>query len=203
VNQPLARTKATSRSRRALNCGQLLAAMTIALTSACAGRPLAPSAAPAVSPTPPPVEKAPAIERYKPVVKRDNTSSLQGIALPFATYINAIHTRLHPAFAEELAAFNLLPRSQALSGDLITVLEAAVSPADGRLVRVGIVRGSGVTAFDTAALNAIDHAQPFGKAPDVIVSYDGKVYLHWEFHRDPNDACTTRNAFPYLLHSAP
>ena len=35
------------------------------------------------------------------------------------------------------------------------------------------------------------------------MSPDGKVYLHWEFHRDRNDACSTRNAFPYLLKAAP
>ena len=152
---------------------------------------------------PTPVEKSPAIERYEPVVKRDNTSSLQGIALPFATYINAIHNRLHPVFAEELAAFNALPQGPARDGDLITVLEIVLDPAEGQLVRMGVVKASGVTAFDVAALSAINRSRPFGKAPDVIVSYDGKVYLHWEFHRDPSDACTTRNAFPFLLHSAP
>jgi len=53
------------------------------------------------------------------------------------------------------------------------------------------------------ALGAVNHAQPFGKAPDIIVSSDAKVYLHWEFHRDRNDACSTRKAYPFLLQSAP
>ena len=29
------------------------------------------------------------------------------------------------------------------------------------------------------------------------------MYLHWEFHRDPFDACTTRNARPFILKTAP
>jgi hypothetical protein len=36
-----------------------------------------------------------------------------------------------------------------------------------------------------------------------IVSPDGNVYVHWEFHSDPFDACTTRDARPYLLKGVP
>ncbi len=48
-------------------------------------------------------------------------------------------------------------------------------------------------------LNDEVHARP----PEAFVSPDGNVYLHWEFHRDPYDACTTRNARPFLLKEAP
>jgi hypothetical protein len=68
---------------------------------------------------------------------------------------------------------------------------------------MGVTKASGVTAFDIVALNSVQRASPYGKAPDAIVSPDGNVYLHWEFHRDPFDACTTRNARPFLLKSAP
>ena len=60
-----------------------------------------------------------------------------------------------------------------------------------------------MTAFDIVALNSVSRASPFGKAPDAIVSPDGNVYLHWEFHRDPYDACSSRNARPFLLKAAP
>ena len=39
---------------------------------------------------------------------------------------------------------------------------------------------------------------PFGKAPTAIVSPDGLVYLHWEFHRDEM-RCSNLNAYPYVL----
>lgn len=145
-----------------------------------------------------------AIENYEPSVKPGNQTSLNAAAVPFATYINGIHNRLHPIFAEEfLAALDSLPKAHSLNNDLVTHIEIVLSRDQGRIVRRGVTRASGVTAFDVAAINAVDRAQPFGKAPDVIVSPDGNVYLHWEFHRDPFDACTTRNARPFLLKAAP
>ena len=43
---------------------------------------------------------------------------------------------------------------------------------------------------------------PFGKPPKAIVSPDGNVYFHWEFHRDPVFACSTMNARPFMLNVA-
>lgn len=65
---------------------------------------------------------------------------------------------------------------------------------------MGVVRLSGVTAFDVAALDAVDRAAPFGPAPDAIVSPDGNVYLHWEFHRNEIYACSTMGARPFILN---
>jgi len=146
-----------------------------------------------------------AIENYEPSVKLGNQTSLNAARVPFATYINGIHNRLHPIFAEEfLAALDGLPRSNPLqSMDLVTHIEIVLNKDQGRIVRMGVTRASGSTIFDTVALNSINRAAPYGKAPDVIVSPDGNVYLHWEFHRDPFDACTTRNAFPFMLKAAP
>jgi TonB C terminal len=146
-----------------------------------------------------------AIENYEPTVKLGNQTSLNAARVPFATYINSIHNRLHPIFGEEfLSALDGLPKSHPLQKmDLVTHVEIVLSKDQGRIVRMGVTRASGITAFDVVALNSISRAQPFGKAPDAIISPDGNVYLHWEFHRDPFDACTTRNARPFLLKSAP
>jgi hypothetical protein len=145
-----------------------------------------------------------AIENYEPAVKLGNQTSLNAARVPFATYINTIHNRLHPIFAEEfLASLDNLPTSHTLNQDLVTHIEIVLSKDEGRIVRIGVTKASGVTAFDIVALNSVSRASPFGKAPDAIVSPDGNVYLHWEFHRDPFDACTTRNARPFLLKSAP
>jgi hypothetical protein len=145
-----------------------------------------------------------AIENYEPSVKEGNQTSLNAAASPFGTYLNTIHNRLHPIFAEEfLDSLDSLPKAHALNGDLVTTLEVVLSPAEGRIVRMGVVKASGVTAFDVVSLSSVQRAAPFGKAPEIIVSPDGNVYLHWEFHRDRADACTTRNAFPFLLKVAP
>jgi hypothetical protein len=145
-----------------------------------------------------------AIENYEPSVKVGNQTSLNAARVPFATYINSIHNRLHPIFAEEfLASLDNLPRAHDLNKDLVTHIEIVLSKDEGRIVRMGVTKASGETAFDVVALNSVHRASPYGKAPQAIVSPDGNVYLHWEFHRDPFDACTTRNARPFLLKSPP
>jgi hypothetical protein len=45
----------------------------------------------------------------------------------------------------------------------------------------------------------VQRASPFGAPPAAIVSPDGNVYLHWEFHRNPLFACSTYFARPYII----
>ncbi len=210
VNQTLANPDAAGRHRRLPSFRQLAGVAALFLAMACSAAPSAPGAAPTL----PAIASAPsatasaapprtAAETYERGVKLDNQRSLKDAAVPFATYLVAMHRRIHPVFAEELAAFEKLPRDQALDGDLATTLEIVVDKNTGKLVRMGVVKASGRTAFDIAALSAVTRAAPFGQPPDIIVSPDGNVYLHWEFQRDPEDACATRNAFPFLLKSTP
>jgi len=147
----------------------------------------------------------PAIENYDPSVKLGNQTSLNAARKVFAGYLNHVHNRIHPIFAEEfLDSLGRVARSDATNDpDLIAHVEIVLRKEDGAIVRMGITRNSGSTVFDASALESIDRAGPYGKAPDAIVSPDGNVYLHWEFHRDPHDACSSRNARPYLLASAP
>ena len=86
--------------------------------------------------------------------------------------------------------------------NLVTALEIVVDKEEGRLVRRGVTRTSGVTAFDINAIAAVDRAAPFGTPPSEIVSPDGNVYLHWEFRRDQM-ACSTLYAHPYMLKVQP
>jgi len=143
-----------------------------------------------------------AIENYEPTVKVGNQTALNAAQSVFATYLNTIHNRLHPIFAEEfLASLDRLPQGHLFNSTLVTHLEIVISKEEGKIVKMGVTKPSGMTAFDIVALNSMNRSSPFGRAPDAIVSYDGRVYLHWEFHRDPFDACSTRNAYPYLLPS--
>ncbi len=57
--------------------------------------------------------------------------------------------------------------------------------------------------FPDSRVDAVHRAQPFGPAPGAIVSPDGNVYLHWEFHRDEVYACSTMHARPFLLNTPP
>ncbi len=145
-----------------------------------------------------------AIENYVPSVKLGNQTALNTARVPFASYINRVHNRIHPIFAGQfLGSLDQLPASHPLrQPGLSTSLEIVVSQLEGRLVRMGVVKSSGVMAFDLNALDSVHRAAPFGPAPREITSPDGNVYLHWEFHKYPY-ACGTFNARPFLLKPEP
>ncbi len=146
-----------------------------------------------------------AIENYVPSVKPGNQTALNTARVPFASYINAIHNRIHPIFADSfLASLDNLPASNPMNRpDISTNLEIVLSRQDGHIVRMGVTKTSGVTAFDVAALESVQRASPFGTPPKAIVSPDGRVYLHWEFYRNPYYACSTYFARPFILKVKP
>lgn len=147
----------------------------------------------------------PALENYVATVQPGNQTALNTARVPFARYLNAIHLRIHPVFADRfLDSLSRLPGDHPLNReDMSTHLEIVLSKEDGRIVRMGITKSSGVTAFDVGALDSVQKASPFGTPPEAIVSPDGNVYLHWEFHRIPHYACSTYFARPYILKAAP
>ena len=142
-----------------------------------------------------------ALQRYESRVKPGNHRALNAARLPFSVYLIKMHTRLHPIFSDEfLAWLDTLPSSDPRNQpQLVVRIEVAMSGTDGRVVRIGVVRSSGVASFDAAALDVVDQAGPFGHAPSDILSSDGNVYFHWDFHRDPAIACSIINARPYLI----
>jgi TonB family protein len=145
-----------------------------------------------------------AIENYVSSVKPGNQTALNTAQVPFASYLNAMHNRIHPIFADSfLESLDGLPASHPMNDQhLITSLEIILTK-EGHLRKMGVVKTSGITAFDIAALDAVQRASPFGPAPSAIISPDGNVYLHWEFHRDEVYACSTMNARPFLLNVPP
>jgi TonB C terminal len=146
-----------------------------------------------------------AIENYVSSVKPGNQTALNAARSPFGTYLVTIHNRIHPIFAEDfLGSLDGLPSNHPLNeATLVTQLEIVLDRDDGHVVKMGVTRTSGITAFDIAALDSVQRASPFGKPPKAIVSPDGNVYFHWEFHRDPVFACSTINARPYLINTPP
>jgi hypothetical protein len=145
----------------------------------------------------------PAIENYVSSVKPGNQTALNAARSPFATYLVTIHNRIHPIFAEDfLGSLEGLPANHPMNEpSLMARLEIVLDRDDGHVIRMGVVRTSGITAFDIAALDSVQRASPFGKPPKAIVSPDGNVYFHWEFHRDPVFACSTINAKPFMLNT--
>jgi TonB family protein len=137
-----------------------------------------------------------AVERYAPVVTPSNQVELGPTMSPFASYVGAMDGRIHPFFAARfLAAFVPEPRPP------VVVRLEIVLGGDGAIRRMGVVRSSGLTAFDIDALEAVACAAPFAEPSPMLRSPDGNVYLHWEFHSDPVFSCSTMNARPFLLRA--
>lgn len=145
-----------------------------------------------------------AIENYVPSVRAGNQTALNTARSAFAGYLNAIHNRIHPIFADSfLGSLDSLPASHPMNNEqLSTEIEIILDQESGNVVRMGVTKFSGITAFDIAALDSVKRAAPFGTPPHEIVSPDGRVYLHWEFHRN-QEACSTFNARPFILKAQP
>ena len=146
-----------------------------------------------------------AIENYVSSVRAGNQTALNTARVPFATYLVRVHNRIHPVFADTfLVSLDSLPFDHPANDyKLFAVLEIVLEPNQGRIVKMGVIKTSGVTSFDVGALDSVNRAGPFGKAPSAIISTDGNVYLHWQFHRNPIYACSTMNARPYMLNRPP
>ena len=142
-----------------------------------------------------------AIENYVSSVKPGNQTALNTAKSPFATYLNGMHNRIHPIFADAfLSSLDSLPNENPMNNKRIFTTLEIVLTKNGHVVKMGVVKTSGITAYDIAALDAVQRASPFGPAPSAIVSPDGRVYLHWEFHREEAIACSNMNARPFLLN---
>ncbi|WP_437619657.1 energy transducer TonB family protein [Sorangium sp. So ce1151] len=89
------------------------------------------------------------------------------------------------------------------AADLAVLVEIVVNQADGRLAKLSVAKSSGSVVFDVVALSALRRAAPFDVPPSSIVSPGGRVYVHWNFHADPYQACSPWNARPFLLAKAP
>jgi hypothetical protein len=138
------------------------------------------------------------IENFTPAVRPGNQSELGTRASPFAAYITAMHRQIHKLFTLGFLADIELRRDSAYANDeLWTQLEIVVK-GDGSVERVGIVHGSGLLAFDVAAIDSVMSAAPFPVPPSAIKSANGKVYLDWQFHRDER-ACGTFGVDPHIL----
>jgi len=84
---------------------------------------------------------------------------------------------------------------------LATTLEAVLN-RDGTIDKVALVRSSGYVAFDAAAIDVLYTSGPFPDPPREIRSPDGKIYVHWTFHRDDRQ-CTPAFTQYFILAENP
>lgn len=144
-----------------------------------------------------------ALENFIPEVKPGNQTALNTRADPFAAFIDRMHRNIHKLWGYgALEDWDELPASSPFNDEtLMTKLEIVMN-ADGTVHKVTVVRPSRYLAFDVAAIDAVFSAGPFPEPPRQIRSGNGKIYVHWNFHRDAHQ-CATTGASPFILDNAP
>jgi TonB family protein len=143
-----------------------------------------------------------ALQGYVTALQESHVRALdRAHAGPIAAYVNGMHERIHPLFAEEfLESLDTLPPTDPRNEQQLETEVEIVLTWKGRLKTMGVVRSSGVIAFDLAVLDSIDRAQPFGAPPPAFLSPDCNAYLRWTFHRNEVIACATQGTRPFLLN---
>lgn len=142
------------------------------------------------------------LENMIPEVRVGNQTALNSRRHPFARYIATMHRQIHDlwawGFLDQLDLKS--PRHPMNDYGLWTRMELVLN-SDGTIDRVITVRHSGSMVFDAAAREVMWAAGPFPNPPREIRSGNGKVYIHWAFHRDQR-ACGTFGAQPFILDNA-
>ncbi|MEE9385620.1 MAG: TonB C-terminal domain-containing protein [Nannocystaceae bacterium] len=142
------------------------------------------------------------LENMVPEVQVGNQTALSSRKHPFARYIATIHRGIHKRFAYGyLAQLDTRGPGHALNeAGLWTRVEMVIG-ASGQLEKVITVHFSGNSEFDAAAREIVWAEEPFPAAPQAIRSGNGKVYMHWTFHRNER-ACGTFGVQPFILDNA-
>ena len=114
-----------------------------------------------------------------------------------------MHRSIH-----KLWGFGALEDWEELSGSsplndphLSTTLEMVLN-RDGTVDKVTVVRASGYLPFDAAAIDVAFNAGPYPDPPRAIRSANGKIYVHWQFHRDERQ-CATSGVDYFILDNPP
>lgn len=119
----------------------------------------------------------------------------------FHNYIEVAHHRIHALFADSfLASLNAMDPGDPLNDfNLMTKMEFEIL-SSGVVNEIRVIRSSGNTIFDAAAVDSIYRSSPFGPPPKAILSYNDRVYFRWGFYRNSRK-CGVFNAEPYLLRA--
>jgi TonB family protein len=144
---------------------------------------------------------AKAIAGYKPQANGGRPVAWEGAEAELGAYLDNVHACVHEAFADSfLRSLANLPKDSPLSDPTLeTTVEIVIDGESGALADVGVVGSSGVPEFDAAAVAAFGRAFPLAKPPPDTLSSDGHLYVTWELHRNPDEACRREQARPWKL----
>ncbi len=144
---------------------------------------------------------AQAVAGYRPEANSGRPVGWEGAEGDLNAYLENVHACVHEAFADSfLASLETLPKDNPLSDPTLeATIEIVIDGETGALTRAGVVASSGVPEFDAAAVASFAHAFPLAKPPEATLSSDGQLYVTWELHRNPEEACRREQARPWKL----
>jgi hypothetical protein len=144
-----------------------------------------------------------ALENFIPEVQPGNQTALNTRAAPFASYITRMHRSIHEKWGfGQIVEWDEKPSTSPYNNpDLLTTLELVLN-GDGTIDNVKVIRTSGLTEYDVAALDVAYSAGPYPDPPRAIRSSNGKIYIHWDFHRDGRQ-CSTEGVSYFILNNPP
>ncbi|MDD5309191.1 MAG: TonB C-terminal domain-containing protein [Deltaproteobacteria bacterium] len=132
-------------------------------------------------------------------VRPDNQEPMGARQKVFRSYLEFVHDRIHVIFADEFlgSLSSLSPTDPLNDMDLMALVEFEIL-GSGEVNEARVVRSSGLTVFDAAAVSSIYGSSPVRPPPRDIMSYNERVYLRWGFYRNARK-CGPFNAEPYIL----
>ena len=144
-----------------------------------------------------------ALENFITEVKPGNQTALNTRAVPFAQFITRMHRKIHELWAFGfMAGLDNKSASLPLNNPSLLAKLEIVLDGQGNVDRVAVVRSSGLTIYDSAAIDVVYSAAPYPTPPPTILSGNGKVYIHWTFHRN-DEACGTAGVDYFILNNGP
>jgi outer membrane biosynthesis protein TonB len=117
----------------------------------------------------------------------------------FTTYLERVHDRFHHLFADDfLGSLSSLDPSHPLNDMSLHALMEFEIFKSGAISEIRVIRSSGNTVFDAAAVDSLYRGAPYPAAPARILSWNERIYFRWGFYRNMRK-CGVFNAEPYIL----
>jgi len=138
-------------------------------------RPAAPSKPSSTSPS--------MTDDYLPDVKSGTETALNTREFKYYSYFERIKDRLRMFWEPELKerVQRLYHRGVNLpDSDVITKLAITLNK-NGEISKISIIKNSGFSDLDEAAIKAFERASPFPNPPTGMIEKDGAVHLTWSF----------------------
>ncbi|HUT77101.1 MAG TPA: TonB family protein [Polyangia bacterium] len=120
---------------------------------------------------------------------------------PFTTYLELVHDRFHGLFADDfLGSLSSLDPSDPLNDLSRSALMEFEILKGGGVNEIRVIRSSGNTVFDAAAVDSLYRGAPYPAPPSSILSWNERVYFRWGFFRNSRK-CGVFNAEPFILRA--